>query len=396
MTFRLLLREHPLFFRFWLIFLCIDFGAWFSVVAIYTLLTEFHASALIIALVAALHWLPGALQAPITGIVIDRVNAKTLMVVLIAIELITTLGFLAVRDSSLIWLLMVLVFVRMGAASFFFTTFQALLPQIVGRGEALRRANELTSLTWSLTFILGMALGGLAVAAWGTDIAFLLDAVVIAVGLGILWVLDLPKKSMLAVSSAWVLLKEGLAYLRQNRPIVGYILLHSLVGLTSFDALVTLLAQHHYSPMIAIPIAIGMINAMRALGLFIGPFIFRRFQDERRLILWLLIGQGAAIFLWAGLQFDFTLSMIGLFFTGLFTTTLWSATYSLILRHSDEAMTGRVVAYNDMVFLSMNAFTALFIGVLAGMGVALAVITALIGSFFWIAAALYGAIRRRS
>jgi MFS family permease len=394
LTFRQLLVEHPLFFRFWVMFLFMDFGAWFSVVAIYTLLTDFEASALVIALVAALHWLPGALQAPITGIVIDRVDAKKLMIGLISIELITTLGFLGVRDGSLIWLLMALVFVRMSVVSFFFTAFQAMLPKIVGRGEALRRANELTSLTWSLTFILGMALGGVVVAAWGTDIAFLIDAAVIAVALGILQALNLPKKATLAVASGWTLLKEGLSYLRANRPIVGYILLHSLVGLTSFDALVTLLAQHHYSPLIAIPLAIGAINAMRALGLFVGPFIFRHFHDERQLILWLLIGQGAAIFLWAGLQFDFTLSMIGLFFTGLFTTTLWSATYSLILRHSDEAMTGRVVAYNDMTFLSMNAFTALLIGVLAGMSVPLAVITAVIGSFFWVAAAIYLMLRR--
>ncbi|MGE4295334.1 MAG: MFS transporter [Campylobacterales bacterium] len=389
MTYTQLLKSYPVFRRFWTMFLLMDFGAWFSVVAIYTLLTDFGASPFIIALVAALHWLPGALQAPVTGVVIDRVNVKKLMVVLVTIELVATLLFLTVREAALIGLLMALILVRMSAASFFFTAFQASLPRIVGRETALRRANELTSLTWSLTFILGMALGGVAVELWGTDVAFVLDSAVIAAALLLLLRIDLPKKAELAVAKASELLKEGFDYLKTHRKIVGYILLHATVGLTSFDALVTLLAQYNYAPEISIPIAIGAVNAMRAAGLFIGPFFFRRFQDEAKLIFWLLIGQGAAIFLWAGLQHDFYLSMIGLLATGFFTTSLWSATYSLILRHTDEAVLGRVVAYNDMTFLLFNAFTALLIGVMAGAGIELWVITAVLGGFFWVAAGLY-------
>lgn len=393
MRYRDLLKSYPVFKRFWIVFLIMDFGAWFSIVAIYTLLANFHASALIIATVAALHWIPGAIQAPITGAIVDKVSPKKLMIVLIFVELIATAGFLIVQSVSLIWLLMVLIFIRMSAVSFYFTAFQATLPIIVGKDEALRRANELGSLSWSLAFIVGTALGALSADRFGTNLSFMIDVVVIFIGAVILIFTDLPKKANKVTSKALDMLKDGFIYLKSNRKIMLFIALHATVGLTSFDALATLLAQHKYATIISIPLAIGAINTVRAIGLFIGPFIFRYIKDEKRLIFWLLLGQGLAIFLWAGLQSSFYISMIGVFATGLFTTTLWSATYSLLLRYTDEKMLGRIVGYNDMAFMFTNATIAVIIGTLASLNVPLAAITALIGLFFVVCALLYKRIK---
>lgn len=389
MTYKELLSNYPAFKRFWIVFLIMDIGAWFSVVAIYTLLAGFEASAFIIATVAALHWLPGAIQAPITGVIIDKFDPKKLLLILIAIELATTISFLAVQSPSQIWLLMVLILVRMSAVSFYFTTFQATLPKIVGKDEALRRANELGSLSWSLAFIVGTALGALSADRFGTDISFIIDATVITIGLVMLSTINLPQKTAVVTKKVFALLKEGFDYLLSSRKLIIFIALHATVGLTSFDALATLLARENYSALVTIPIAIGAISTVRAIGLFVGPFLFRRFRDEKKLIFWLLAGQGFAIFLWAGLQHSFYISMIGIFATGLFTTTLWSATYSLILRNCDESMLGRVVAYNDMAFLLTNAFVAMMIGVLASADIALNLITALIGAIFVISAVFY-------
>ncbi|RUM61306.1 MAG: MFS transporter, partial [Sulfurimonas sp.] len=67
-----LLKSEPVLARLSLIQLIAYFGAWFSNVAIYTLLLDMGVSATIVALTAALHFLPGVIQAPFSGVLIDR------------------------------------------------------------------------------------------------------------------------------------------------------------------------------------------------------------------------------------------------------------------------------------------------------------------------------------
>ena len=50
------------------------FGAWFSNVAIYTMLVDFGSSEMAISVVTAMHFLPAILIAPFSGAIIDRVK----------------------------------------------------------------------------------------------------------------------------------------------------------------------------------------------------------------------------------------------------------------------------------------------------------------------------------
>ena len=67
-----LLHEQPVLRRLTLIQLLSYFGAWFTNVAIYTLLLKLDVSPTVIALTAVMHFLPGVIQAPFTGVLIDR------------------------------------------------------------------------------------------------------------------------------------------------------------------------------------------------------------------------------------------------------------------------------------------------------------------------------------
>lgn len=142
------------------------FGAWFSNVAIYTLLLKFDASALIIATVTAFHFIPAVILSPINGSIVDRIEVKKLMLILLSVEMSMTFAFLLITGLEDVWLLMLILFIRMGSASIFFTTVMTLLPKLVS-GEALIRANEIHSMVWSITFTAGMALGGVVVSLFG-------------------------------------------------------------------------------------------------------------------------------------------------------------------------------------------------------------------------------------
>ncbi len=58
------------------------------------------------------------------------------------------------------------------------------------------------------------------------------------------------------------------------------IFLHSCVGLTSFDALITILAKNEYKYVISVPLAIGISNAVRAVALMMGPVIISKYVTK--------------------------------------------------------------------------------------------------------------------
>jgi DHA3 family macrolide efflux protein-like MFS transporter len=381
-----LLQNEPLLRRLSVIQLIAYFGAWFSNVAIYTLLLQLGASALVVAAVAALHFLPGMLQAPFSGSLIDKIAPKRLMIILMAVEILTTLPLMLIQEITHLWALYLLVFFRMGASSFYFTLEMALLPRFL-TSSALKLANELHSIIWSFSYTFGMAVSGIAVYYLGVKIAFLADALLFVAALLLLANAAFPAFEKREAHHYLALLRQSVAYLRANPLTRHLIFLHAVIGFTAFDGLVALIADTYYVPAVAAPLAIGLTHAFRAVGLVSGPLIFGRWITAQRLPLMLLL-QAAAIFAWAALLPHFYVSLAMSVLVGLFTTTLWSYTYTLLQHHTEEAYYGRVIAYNDMIFLLTVSAVSFLIGVMAQWGISLQAVTAILGSAF-AAAALY-------
>ena len=68
--------------------------------------------------------------------------------------------------------------------------------------------------------------------------------------------------------------------------------------------------------MIAVPLAIGLSNAVRAVALMIGPLFLNKIINKENLH-YLLVFQGVTIIFWALTQDNFYLSLVSLFFVGL-------------------------------------------------------------------------------
>jgi MFS transporter, DHA3 family, macrolide efflux protein len=242
------------------------FGAWFSNVAIYTLLIQMGAEATTIALVAALHFLPGVFQAPLSGVILDRIHPKKLMILLTLIEILCTLSLISIDNVGMLWLLYLLVFIRMGASSFHFTVEMSLLPRIL-EGKSLQTANEIHSIIWSISYTLGMALSGLVVYWVGVTMAFILDAGLFVIVLVLLSNIKIEVELSQNGSKLSAMMREAFTYIRANPIVYHLMILHAILGFTAFDALVALAAKQYYSQIIAVSLGIGLLNAARALGL---------------------------------------------------------------------------------------------------------------------------------
>lgn len=363
------------------------FGAWFSNVAIYTLLIEMDVTAGVIALVAAMHFLPGVLQAPLSGTLIDRLSPKRLMLFLLGIEIASTLSLLLVDDISLLWLLYIIIFIRMGAASFYFTAEMSLLPRILHH-NILRQANEIHSIIWSFSYTVGMAVSGFVVYMLGVKIAFILDASLFFIGFLLLSGIRIDVEISRSGESVTRMMKKTFSYLKENKNVLHLMLLHSLVGLTSFDAIVALMVDKYYSSIVATALALGLMHSFRAVGLVFGPMFLGKWVNDKRMV-YIFILQGFALVLWAYVLEYFYLSLIASIFVGFFTTTLWSYSYTLIQHKTDKSFYGRIVAYNDMIFLSVASLTSLLTGEFAKMGVSLQNIVLYMAAAFFLSSFYY-------
>jgi MFS transporter, DHA3 family, macrolide efflux protein len=379
LNYRKLFREHKIIRDLSLVQFISYFGAWFSNVAIYTMLVNFGSTEFAISLVTAMHFLPAILIAPFSGAIIDRVKIKPLMISLIITELVMTLCFLAIDDKSQLWLLMIFIFIRMSAASMFFSTEMSLLAKLL-REKPLQLANEIHSIIWSFTYAAGMAISGFVVNLYGVKVAFMIDAFIFFTALVIFINIDFVVKASVTTDKIFQLIKDGFIYIKNHKIMLHLIFLHSCVGLTSFDALITILAKNEYKYVISVPLAIGLSNAVRAVALMIGPMLISKYVTKQNLH-YLMIFQGLSIILWGFMQENFYISLIALFFVGLSTTILWSFTYALIQDTCDERFIGRVISYNDMFFMLSCVVTTLFIGLMASL-TSVDIITILLGVGF--------------
>ncbi|MBD3830711.1 MAG: MFS transporter, partial [Arcobacter sp.] len=182
MNYRKLFREHKIIRDLSLVQFIAYFGAWFSNVAIYTMLVDFGSTEMAISVVTAMHFIPAILIAPLSGAIIDRVKIKPLMIFLLSTELLMTILFLTIDNKEQIWFLMILIFIRMSAASMFFSTEMSLLAKLLN-GKPLQMANEIHSIIWSFTYAVGMAVSGFVVNSFGHKTAFIIDAIIFAVAL---------------------------------------------------------------------------------------------------------------------------------------------------------------------------------------------------------------------
>ncbi len=169
--------------------------------------------------VFALYTLPWVVFGAFSGVIVDRVDKRRLMVAMDILRalLVLAVPFLATRSLSSVF---VLAFVIASLGVFFDPAKLAIVPEIV-TGDRLMRANSLLSTGENLTEILGWALAGLLLAAVSTTAAFRLDAATFAVSAVALALMryrapvrDAAEKAAGAFRKE---LKEGFTFLRADR-----------------------------------------------------------------------------------------------------------------------------------------------------------------------------------
>ena len=372
-------------------FICY-FGMWFSHTGIFTLLIQMSAPVWAITLAAAMAFIPNVLLAPINGVIVDKFTPKKLMLLMLFIETITVFMLVFIDDISLLWLLFVIIFVRMGVGVVYFQTEMSLLPNLMNK-KNLKLANEIHSIIWAVSYTAGMGLAGIFIHYFGIKASFLFDFGLYIFGMILLTQLKAPQIIKSTTQNIFNMMKEGLGYIRRNAILKHVIFLHAFVGVTAYDNLIALMAKYEYKEIMSISLIIGFMNMTRAVSLVVGPMILSKFINNKTLI-WLFVGEFLGIGLWAVLQFNYYLGLIGLVAAGFCTSTLWSYTFTMLQNNCDKRFYGRVIAYKDMVYYLVSATISFMIGILYESGISLAMITFLMALIFLFGAFYYAYVYR--
>jgi MFS family permease len=150
-------------------------GSWLLVVAVPYHVFQLTGSAGATGLTLAAESLPALLAGPFAGVLVDRWDRRTVMIVTDIVAAVALLGLpLADRPDRLGWLYAALVLESL-ALVLFRPAARALLPAVVGTGPALATANSLIAVNGGIVRLAGPPLGALLFTWFGLPALVLAD-----------------------------------------------------------------------------------------------------------------------------------------------------------------------------------------------------------------------------
>ncbi len=257
-------------------------GDWFNSVAVYALLLDLTGSAMAVAWMMIVQFLPMALVGPMAGVVVDRVDRRRLMIGADLVRGVLILGLLLVQTRDQVWIAYVVMALTVSASAFFEPARTATIPNITS-SEELMPANALSSATWSAMLAIGASLGGVVTAVSGREWAFVLNAASFFVSAIFLsrtrYNADptpVLRPSGWAAVTGLSDLVEGLRYVRQHAHVSALMFVKAGWGLAGgVLLLLTIYGQRVFPVAGTTAGGIGVLYGARGIGAALGPIALR-------------------------------------------------------------------------------------------------------------------------
>jgi predicted MFS family arabinose efflux permease len=369
-------------------------GDWFDTIALYTIILKLTGSGRNVGLLLVARFVPSFFFGPISGVIADRFSRQRIMIVSDLLRAVVVLGFLVVRRPDQLWIIYVLTVFQLGLSTFFEPAKTAAIPSIVEDRE-LVAANAISSVTWSAMLTIGAAIGGFITGAFGTDVAFILDAATYLLSAALIASIRVPKRKKRErqkVSLGRLLgireTIEGIKYVKDRPRVLAVLLVKPAWGLGG--GILTLLAVFGER---IFPVGkdaaggIGVLFAARGIGTAVGPIVARRLSGEGNRRMQISIG---VAFLIAGIfyiafgsatSFIFALVVLGIAHCG--GSILWVFSTVILQRAVVDSFRGRVFAAElALLTLTMAASNYITGELLDRFQISPRVVTVGIGIFF--------------
>lgn len=362
-------RNYRLFFMGQVVSLV---GTWMQNIALAWYVVELTHSPVAVGFLAFCRFAPFTIFGLVSGVVADRFDNRKLVMVTQSASMVVALGLtaLAFSGAEIVWLAYALAFLTGTALVFDAPGRHALTFQMVGRDE-LPNAIALNASLFNGSRVIGPAVAGVLIAAFGVAVCFAVNAASFLAVLASLWLMrpeelvkpDRPTKHLRVLDSV----REGLSYARHSprvRLILAMTTVMSTVGF-NFHVLVPVLASDTLD---AGPRAFGILSACFGGGALVGALLAAALGRASWKALMAGVG-GFSVSLLALAPVDTVIPAAILLFAVGVCFTMWTANSQSVLQlAAPDHLRGRVLSLWLFAFAGLAPLGGLFAGWLADVG----------------------------
>lgn len=313
----------------------------------------------------------GVVLIPVAGVLLDRWNRYRVILwtQLLSMAQAMVLAGLVFSGTVAVWHIVVLNAFLGVINSFDMPARQAFVSQIVEDKEDLANAIALNSAMFNGARIIGPSIAGLAIAALGEGLCYLLNAISYIAVLGALLAMNIKVTNTTPSSSENIAggLKEGLLYTYKSLPIRMVLLLLALVSLVGFPIL-PLMPLFAGQILGGGPDTLGWLMSTFGLGALVGTI----FLASRKSIVGIekIIAATSVIFAAGLMAFSLSatieLSLVIAFIMGFGIIAQMASTNTIIQTLVDEDKRARVMSLYVLSFGGITPIGSLLAGHVAG------------------------------
>ena len=357
-------------------------GTWMMTVAQSWLVLQLTGDPLLLGIVAAVQWMPVLVLGLFGGLVADMLPKRRTMLATqgFAALLSLTMAILVLTHTVAIWHVLVVAFLLGIRNAVDLPTRQSFSVEMVGRRD-VGNAVALNSAMFNGARVIGPAVAGITIGAFGIGVAFLVDAVsYLAVIFALLAMHeeDLHTRQGIAratsVGGALENLKEGLRYVRHTRNVILPILTVGLVS--TFGMNFTVVIPPFVQEVLrGDATAYGFLMAATGVGSIISALTIAFSGRTMPLV----IGAGGATLgialLILGNVSAFPIALLAMFLAGVGGIAMAATANTLVQLTVPDQLRGRVMSVYTTVFAGSTPFGGLITGAIAsGFGAATAIV----------------------
>ncbi len=272
-------------------------GSWMQVVAQDWLVLQITDSGIALGLATAFQFLPMLLLGPWAGVIADRSDKRRLLLItqLGAAACALALALLTATGTVQLWMIYMMAIALGLTNAFSMPTRQAFVFEMVGH-EKLTNAVSLNSIVMNAGRLVGPALAGVLIAAFGLAMCFFINAIsYTAIVVALMAMSTAELKPAPVVNRAKGQLQEGLRYVWSEPGLRTPLLMITVIGTFAYNWQVTfsLLARFTFHEGAD---SYGFLLAAMGLGAVIGGLaLATRVRSSHRHLGWATVAMGVSV-----------------------------------------------------------------------------------------------------
>jgi MFS family permease len=341
-------------------------GTWMQKTAVSWVIYTLTHSTFMLGLTLFASQFPSFLFSLIGGVVSDRYNRFRVLLTTQVASMIqaTLLAILIFANHYQVWEILSLSVLLGIINAFDVPARQSLVYEMVDDKNDLSNALALNSSMVNLSRLIGPALAGIVLEAFGDGTCFLLNAVSFLAVIGSLLMMRLPKYIKKEhKKNVFGELKEGMAYIKRTPSIAFVLIMLALISLMvlPFSTLIPYYAKDVFKGTAS---TFGVIDSFIGLGAFSGAIFLASQKAGANLKKILFINTlvfGAGLILFSH-ESNYALALVFVTIAGFGMMSQITVSNTLIQTTVAPSMRGRVISFYAMAFFGMQPLGGLLVG----------------------------------